>query len=249
VQDTGGENDEAISALTTYIYNRARVTADYALAPRWKLLLGLAHSVRDYQESIYRDSNTIAPSWGLQWRPNKRDRWQLNHEFKHHDVDRQEIVQTHRLLAGYATALPWKVYLDAQLGVLWFQNTGSTYPAGRVVLRRAWGRARLSLRCERSSSVTSYYGATRRDYVSLRPQYKLDKNTDLIGRVSLVLSESVEDDRIDTSTWRYGLTLRRRLTRWLTGDVGYTYVDQNARGISGYDIHGPIALAGLHARF
>ena len=90
---------------------------------------------------------------------------------------------------------------------------------------------------------------TRRDYATFSPVWIIDKDTELIGNLSWLLQESLNEATVDTTTLRSGVTLRRKLARWLTGDMGYTYVDQDARGRSGLDLHGSIISVGLRAWF
>lgn len=248
--DTGGEEDENIRRFSTYTDNRFGVDLDRRIGDRWKTYFGVEHELREYVDGGYDDWNTVSPYAEIERRVQKRGRVSLRYESKYLNVEESESEWTRRILAGYVTPLPWKLRLDAGIGVLMLDGEGATDPAGRVTLSRNWRKLRLNLRWNRSASVsTTSSQVVRRDYLVFTPRWILTPKLQLIGRVVYVNQQSLDNDRTDTVTWRSGLTLRRKLNDWLAGDFTYTYVDQDADGRSGTSLSGGIIRMGLNARF
>jgi len=249
LQDTGGQADEAITRLTTYYSNTIQLDGDAALAEKWKLLSGMGYEIREYDDPIRADWYTLAPEWGVEWRANG-DRYSLRHEFKYLDIEEGVDEETHRVLAGYATELPLKLRLDLRAGILYFRSTDNVDPAAYVRLFRSWGKVRASLGYERSASVsTGSYLVVRRDYASFVPSWSVAKNTTLSGSVTWLYQKSMASDLTDIVTWRSGVAVNQQFTKWLSGNLAYTYVDQTSDGRSGLTLHGSIISAGITARY
>lgn len=250
LEDTGGAADESVTQLTTYTDNAATIDTDYRFAEKWKLLAGMTHQVREFDDPFRQDWYTLAPAWGLEYAPTPPHRWTFRHEYKYLDIDDAQTERTHRVLAGYGTTLPWKLNLDLRAGVLVFEDVGEADPAAEIRLYRRWEPARVNFLYERTSSVsTGTSDIIRRDYAAFTPVWIINTETDLIGTFSWLLQESLNAETVDITTLRSGVTLRRKFATWLTGYVSYTYVDQNARAMSGLSLHGSIIAVGLNARF
>jgi len=250
--DSGGEQDEAITRVSTYANSRLKLGVDARAGKEkdWRWLANLGHERRAYDDDRYSNWYTVNPTLGVEWRLSKSCRLTVRQETKYLTIEDRDSERTHRTLAGYACQLPWNLRFDARAGLLTLDDGSRTDPAGSLRLSRRWKKADLSLRWERDASVsTGNSRVVRRDYLVVQPRYRINPETQAFGRISLVEQESVDDDRTDTTTWRSGVTVRRKLTDDLSADLGYTYVDQEVNGKYGTPLSGNIVSIGLRATF
>lgn len=249
-EDTGGENDESITRPATYLGTATAFGITGRIAKRWQPSLRLATETRSYADTSIDNWYTLTPSAEIAYIQNRDCRWTLKHEFSYLSVEKEDRERTHRVLAGYVCTLPYKLRFDVRAGILAWGDRTTTDPAGSVSVSRRWSKASLSLRWRRTASVSSGSGrVVRRDYLLVQPTYRLTPKTRALGRVSMVIQESLDDDRTDTTTWRSGLVLRRDLLKRVTADLAYTYVDQTVRGRSGRALSGNIVSVGMTASF
>lgn len=248
--DSGGEQDEAIARPSTYADNEMRLGLNADFSDRVCGLLEVNHEKRVYADHYFDNWSTVSPGIGVEWQAGRTGRLSLRQEFKHLNVENSRNAQTREALFGYACALPWELKFDVQTGILTLDDHSNTDPSGSIRLSKRWPRANVTVRWEREASVSSGTSRViRRDHIAVQPGYLLGAGTEAVGRISLVEEQSIDDDCTDTTTWRSGVALCRKLTEFLTADLGYTYVDQDSRGSSGTTLCGSIISIGLAAVF
>ena len=248
--DSGGEQDEAVTRPTTYTNNKLKLAMETRTGETWRWLVDVVHERRLYDDHYFDNWYTISPTVGVEWRSTQHCRLSLRQELKHLSIEDADPERTRRTLAGYACRLPWNLDFDIRAGVLTLDDGTNTEPAGYVRFSRRWKKGALSVKWDRSTSISSGNArVVRRDYLVVQPRYRLTAKTQASARVGLVVQDSVGDDYTDTTTGRSGVTVRRTLARGISADVGYTYVDQNVRGRSGTPLSGSIVSMGVTAAF
>ena len=165
-------------------------------------------------------------------------------------VETQEVVEYNTFLVGFSMPIPLEMHLQASVGTLFGRHFRTLDPTVRIDLTRKMGKLSLRTRWNRSIAVsTNRSELTRRDTFSFNPQYRLTPETRLSGNLSYIMSKSLDNGRTNTQTLRTGVELRRELTKWLSMELKYTYVDQQARGTSGQTLSGSIVTVGLNAKY
>ena len=250
LQDTGGEADETISSILTYRQNIARFSTLYKFTRKLELQLDVRNLVRNYEEPGRNDYRTTTPAWQIGWKPGKKVKWTFRHEYEMIHVETQEVVEYNTFLVGFSMPIPLEMHLQASVGTLFGRHFRTLDPTVRIDLTRKMGKLSLRTRWNRSIAVsTNRSELTRRDTFSFNPQYRLTPETRLSGNLSYIMSKSLDNGRTNTQTLRTGVELRRELTKWLSMELKYTYVDQQARGTSGQTLSGSIVTVGLNAKY
>ena len=248
-EDTGGEEDDTISRVSTYAHNRVGLSFSQTLDAPTTLRLSLAHDFRDYIEPSLRDWFAIEPRWQLGHELNRRERLQIEHTYRYYSVDQRMPLETNRVLLGYRRELGRHYAIDAGLGGLLFADFALVDPAWRVELEARHKDLKVGLSWDRSASLASVNSEiVRRDRFRLRPTMPLTDSLSIAGDVTLVHSESPESGRIDTLSTYYGVSLHKELSKRFRADVSYRYVDQEARG-SGRTLTGDVVEVGFRASF
>jgi len=247
MEDSGGEADESISQPQSYLYNRALLRLSGPLKEKAiKLQIGVDH--RDYEHRRKRDWMAIKPSWEVGM-AHGVGQFTLRHDYSYNEVDTREAVESHLLLAGYDHKINGSVTMDVRGGALLFSDFGVADPAWRVTVTHKTGALSTSVHWSRSAAMSSTSQLVRRDLFRLQPIYTFENGLRLAGSASMIYSESLDNDRTDTLTARTGVDLSKTLRKGVTGTLTYSYVDQDARGSRGYDLHGSIVSMRLSVKY
>ena len=262
---TGGTQGVVTSRANAF-YNRAGLTLAYAWSPRLDPQLQYTNQYRHFFDKGFQDSlahgliftlpykltqfTTVFPSYsyrqtdflGKSTQTTSADRTLF------HDI---QLGVTHAFSSTLNGTISGGLSFVKQVGATeqvpgpggttQEQKIGNKFVGtiiGAANLTKAFERGTMSL----SGSQTTGSGgglaaqATRTLTVTGRGTYALTRLLNVFASVGWGRNDSVDGDAFDTNTYRFQTGLNYLFTRWLSGNLSYSRIDQRSKGTVATDV-------------
>lgn len=248
IQDIGGEESDVIGQPTTYWLNQTGSEWMYALSRRWSVGVEGAFEDTEYESPNTRDLESWELTPKMRFVLSATDTITLAVTRKEYHVEKQDTVLSEEMSVSLAHRFSQDLTGIFRLGATHYPREDETTTSANVQLVQRLGRSAVTLSYGRSDQFTrSPPDVVIRDLVQLSLDVPFGERWRLRTGGQYLRDVSVEGDRTDTRGWRTRMAVSRALTRWLTSELEYQYIDQEARGQSGNSLTGNVVELSLVA--
>lgn len=232
----GGGNAGIQLQRTDTLVNRAGMELEYTWSPLLKSTLSYLNTLARYRGSVLNDSvNHHAGMAGkYQWSP--RTQWTASYAASVTVFKQNDEVWVHRITLGTEHQIAPSLSSDMSIGAAFFHNESPRMTLGAGLSER-YQSGRLSLRYD--DNIATGLGLTTMPAVNQRVTGQatraLGPNASAYLRFAYGSNRSFNGEKLKISTYTAETGLDIRLLSWLSGNLGYSYLNQQSQTNLGQD--------------